>query len=270
MASVAAMQAESAEQSQMAASLSELATMRATLSDGELVTHTTLAPAHHTTHHTTHHAHHAPSHAPLHAAPRAAHDLSPIATGAASLACAPASSTDDSPRAATSLSHMRSLEADLKLSQGAPLRVFVGTWNMNGRQCNDQDIASWLALPTHESPPDVVALGCQARAHRCWRERGNRIGEHAARERRPSAHEKTRERTRALTNARALVYVRACKPTRTRKRARADPRVLFGPSRNVLWMRWLQFPRLMLHHDTRHLEQHSNRSMTASPIIPAT
>ena len=61
------------------------------------------------------------------------------------------------------------------------LRVFVGTWNMNARQYNDQDISSWLALPRaapgdaeHERgvqpepeaeeapfPPDLVVLGCQ-------------------------------------------------------------------------------------------------------------
>ena len=28
----------------------------------------------------------------------------------------------------------------------AALRVFCGTWNLNGRPCNDQDISSWLAL----------------------------------------------------------------------------------------------------------------------------
>ena len=78
------------------------------------------------------------------------------------------------------------------------LRVFCGTWNLNGRPCNDQDISSWLAL--HKTarqlsgrlrgsrttpqeampdragvpighnvargegpgaPPDVVCLGCQ-------------------------------------------------------------------------------------------------------------
>ncbi|KAL1521637.1 hypothetical protein AB1Y20_021295 [Prymnesium parvum] len=63
------------------------------------------------------------------------------------------------------------------------LRIFIGSWNMNGKTCNDQDMASWLTLDgvrapeaggeekTSEeveteranlkSPPDIVVLGCQ-------------------------------------------------------------------------------------------------------------
>uniref|UniRef100_A0A7S2JSD0 Inositol polyphosphate-related phosphatase domain-containing protein n=1 Tax=Haptolina brevifila TaxID=156173 RepID=A0A7S2JSD0_9EUKA len=63
------------------------------------------------------------------------------------------------------------------------LRVQICTWNMNGKSCNDIDIASWLALDSvrpqmdddvttreaavvsavaaEKAPPDLVVIGCQ-------------------------------------------------------------------------------------------------------------
>ena len=62
------------------------------------------------------------------------------------------------------------------------LRIQICSWNMNGRQCNDQDLATWVALDAMQepapavgaasaaetprerharAPPDVVIIGCQ-------------------------------------------------------------------------------------------------------------
>lgn len=91
------------------------------------------------------------------------------------------SSLDDDPTVSNPES-TRLGRAALSAKIDHKLRIFIGSWNMNGKTCNDHDMASWLTVDSFravpvatelndevevveqaqfKTPPDVVVVGCQ-------------------------------------------------------------------------------------------------------------
>ena len=96
--------------------------------------------------------------------------------------------------AAAAVARRRSLSllaqgSAVSVGGGAPLRLFVGTFNVNGKTCDDAGLVAWLSSANSSAddaePPDVLVIGFQEfvdlNAQNMLREGGGRRREAQAR-----------------------------------------------------------------------------------------